>query len=92
MPESNWVQPNQRGRDKRQLTKRRLNCSSPQLIAIITISVISGDSLSGVILVVRRRPVHRAGKARFLHRRFNLCPDVIVGIHPSFSVANNTCT
>ncbi len=92
MPDENRVQPNQRGRDKRQLPERMINCSRPQLIAIITISVISGRSLSGVILVVRRRPVHRAGNSRFLHRRFNLCPDVIVGINHHFSVANSTCT
>ncbi len=92
MPDEQLVQPNQRGRDKRQLTKRMIELSSPQLIAIITISVISGRFSLGVILVVRRRPVHRAGNSPLLHRRFNLCPDVIVGIHHQFFVANNTCT
>ncbi len=92
MPDDNRVQPNQRGGDKCQLTERMINCSSPQLIAIITISVISGRSLSGAILVARRRPAHRAGNSRFLHRRFNLGTDVIVGINHRFSVANSTCT
>ncbi len=92
MPDEQSVQPNQRGRDKRQLPKRMIKLSRPQLIAIITISVISGRFSLGAMLVARRRPAHRAGNSPLLHRRFNLGTDVIVGIDHQFFVANSTCT
>ncbi len=92
MPDEQSGTPNQRGRDKCLLPERMIELLRPQLIAIITISVISGRFSFRVILVVRRRPVHRAGNSPLFARRFNLCTNVIVGINHQFFGANNTCT
>ncbi len=54
MPDEQSGTPNQRGRDKRQLPERMIELLQPQLIAIITISVISGRFSFRLMLVVRR--------------------------------------